>query len=69
MLHQPNGPKGKTYKYEEAGKMIEEMEASSSFSELYDPLSLISQKPNPGRTIDSQIINSIVPESFQGEAY
>jgi hypothetical protein len=33
--------------------MIEDMEASSSFSELYDPLELIAQKPNPGRRIDS----------------
>jgi hypothetical protein len=33
--------------------MIEEMEATSSFDELYDPLELISQKPNPGRRINS----------------
>jgi hypothetical protein len=64
MMNKPFGPKGKEYTYAEAGKMIQEMEASSSFNELYDPLELITQKPNPGRKIDSQIINTIVPESF-----
>ena len=45
------------------------MEAMSGIDELYDPLELISQKPNKGRRIKSQILNTAVPSSFIGEAF
>jgi hypothetical protein len=50
--------------------MLEDMIPYSDFSTKFDPLGLISQKPMwASQNIDSQIINSIVPQSFFGDVF
>jgi hypothetical protein len=50
--------------------MLEDLIPYSGFEEKFDPLGLISQKPNwASTTMESQIINSLVPHSFHGELF
>ena len=49
--------------------MINALEPYSSYEDSFDPLKLLSEEPNPDRTIKGMILNMIVPEAFHGEVY
>lgn len=67
ILDQPLGKGTKKYDFENVTEMLYDLEPYSSFEEQFDPIGLLSGHPNADKTINGEVINMIVPESFTGE--
>jgi len=66
---QPFGEGTKTYSFEDAVHMLYDLEPYSKYEELRDPLELITQKPNKGQVIKSEILNIVAPHAMKGETF
>lgn len=69
IIEQPFGHGTKTYNFKKSIHMIYDMEPFSSFTELRDPLNLITQRPNQGQIVNSQILNVVTGHSVKGETF
>lgn len=49
--------------------MLYDMEYASHYQQPYDTLQIISSQPNEGLTVDSQVINTLLPEGLRGEIF
>lgn len=47
--------------------MLYDLEPYSGFEEKFDPIGLLSGRPNADKIISGEVINMIVPESLTGE--
>ena len=67
ILDRPLGKGTKRYGFEDVTDMLYDLEPYSGFEEPYDPISILSGRPNADKTISGEVINMIVPQAFTGE--
>lgn len=49
--------------------MLYDMEDYAGFVQPYDTLNIISSQPNAGLVVESQVINTLLPEGLRGEIF
>jgi hypothetical protein len=66
---QPFGTGTYQYSDRETINMIYDLEPYAYYSQAYDKLNIITQQPNKGEIVESQIINTIMPKGLSGEIF
>lgn len=49
--------------------MMYDLEEHSNFQQPYDEIDIISSQPNHGLIVDSQVINTLIPNGLKGEIF
>jgi hypothetical protein len=49
--------------------MLYDLEEFSGYSQPFDTLKIISNQPNPGLIIESQVINTLLSDGLRGEIF
>ena len=68
-LTQPLGSGTKQYNSHEVIEMIYDMEEHSMFEQLFDQFQILSEQPNQGFVVSSQIINTMVAYGLRREIF
>ena len=68
-MEQPFGPGTKVYSDMEVIHMLYDMESEAKYSQPYDTLNIISSQPSNGLIVNSEVINTVLPNGLRGEIF
>lgn len=66
-LRKALGSGTRKYDFETVTDMLYDLGPYSQYEEQFDPIGLLSGRPNADKTISGEVINMIVPHCFTGE--
>jgi len=67
ILEQPLGAGTKRYTFDTVGEMLYDIQPYSGYDAQFDPIGVLSGRPNRDKVIFDEVINMLVPHCFAGE--